>query len=597
MLLSLNIILSITVRLLQQLNYICTKITTNMNKGIIGKIELLRIVLNKIVIIIPLVLFSVSANAQENLDSLLLKLDETIEKSHIYIQKREERIKILKDELKRVRRNSIDEFKVNNQLFEEYKPYICDSALHFQNRNIEIAQWLKDTRKEYESKMKVAYIMGSTGMYKEAVDLLATIDEKKLPGELLQDYYYTYLKVYNELAFYTQDKKSSQNYWNVGAQYDKKLKLVIDKESDLYLQLKQDSVRNSRNFSEALKINDIWLLHTTEGTADHALATFHRAVINLWKGDRSEYKHYLILSAISDIESAIKDQASLRLIAEVLFEEGDIDRAYNYIRFSWNATVFYNAKLRSLQTATILSMIDKTYQAKIENQNSKLQNYLIMISSLLALLLIALLVIYKQIKRLSDTKLELLDANTELNQLNNKLNTVNEELTSLNYTLNRTNNELSDSNKIKEVYIGRFIELCSVYINKIDDFRRKVYSKVKDGKIKDSQIMSQSQDLMDEEFEELYLNFDNAFLQLFPDFIEKINELMNENDKFVLKKGELLNPELRIIALMRLGINDGAKISLFLRYSLTTVYNYRTKTKNRTYLQKDEFDNKVLQIR
>ncbi|HET7732191.1 MAG TPA: DUF6377 domain-containing protein [Paludibacter sp.] len=568
-----------------------------MNKGIIGKMKLLRIVLNKIVFIIPLVLFSVSANAQENLDSLLLKLDETIEKSHIYIQKREERIKILKDELKRVRRNSIDEFNVNNQLFGEYKPYICDSALHFQNRNIEIAKWLKDSRKEFESKMKVAYITGSTGMYKEAVDLLATIDEKKLPGELLQDYYYTYLKVYNELAFYTQDKKSSQNYWNVGAHYDKKLKQVIDKESDLYLQLKQDSVRNSQNFSEALKINDIWLLHTTEGTADHALATFHRAVINLWKGDRSEYKHYLILSAISDIESAIKDQASLRLIAEVLFEEGDIDRAYNYIRFSWNATVFYNAKLRSLQTAAILSMIDKTYQAKIENQNSKLQNYLIMISSLLALLLIALLIIYKQIKRLSDTKLELLDANTELNQLNNQLNTVNEELTSLNYTLNRTNNELSDSNKIKEVYIGRFIELCSVYINKIDDFRRKVYSKVKDGKIKDSQIMSQSQDLMDEEFEELYLNFDNAFLQLFPDFIEKINELMNENDKFVLKKGELLNPELRIIALMRLGINDGAKISLFLRYSLTTVYNYRTKTKNRTYLQKDEFDNKVLQIR
>ncbi|HEY6915814.1 MAG TPA: DUF6377 domain-containing protein [Paludibacter sp.] len=568
-----------------------------MNKGIMSKTALLRIGLKKIVFIIPVVLFSVSANAQENLDSLLLKLDETIEKSHIYIQKREERIKILKDELKKVRRNSIDEFNVNNQLFKEYKPYICDSALHFQNRNIEIAKWLNDSRKEYESKMKVAFIMGSTGMYKEAVDLLATIDEKKLPGELLQDYYYTYLKVYNELAFYTQDKKSSQNYWSVGAHYDKKLKRVIDKESDLYLQLKQDSVRNSRNFSEALKINDIWLLHTTEGTADHALATFHRAVINLWKGDRSEYKHYLILSAISDIESAIKDQASLRLIAEVLFEEGDIDRAYNYIRFSWNATVFYNAKLRSLQTAAILSMIDKTYQAKIENQNSKLQNYLIIISSLLALLLIALLVIYKQIKRLSDTKLELLDANTELSQLNNQLNTVNEELTSLNYTLNRTNNELSDSNKIKEVYIGRFIELCSVYINKIDDFRRKVYSKVKDGKIKDSQIMSQSQDLMDEEFEELYRNFDNAFLQLFPDFIEKVNELMNENDKFVLKKGELLNPELRIIALMRLGINDGAKISLFLRYSLTTVYNYRTKTKNRTYLQKDEFDNKVLQIR
>ena len=394
----------------------------------------------------------------------------------------------------------------------EYKPYICDSALRFQNRNIEIAILLKDTQREYDSKMQVAFLMGSTGMYKEAVDLLATIDQQKLPENLLVDYYYTYLRVYNELAFYTQDKKSSDNYWAIGGEYERKLKQVIDKESNLYLQLEQDSVRNSRNYTEALKINDTWLLHTPKGTPEYALATFHRAIINLWSGNRTEYKHNLILSAIADIESAIKDQASLRLVAEALFEEGDIDRAYNYIRFSWNATVFYNAKLRSLQTATILSLIDKTYQAKIEAQNSKLQNYLIMISSLSLLLIVALLVIFKQIKRLSDAKMELVEANSELNQLNNRLNDVNGELTTLNNMLNQTNNQLSDSNKIKEVYIGRFIELCSVYINKIDDFRRKVYAKIKDGKLKDSQILTQSQDMIDEEFEELYHNFDNAFL-------------------------------------------------------------------------------------
>ena len=102
---------------------------------------------------------------------------------------------------------------------------------------------------------------------------------------------------------------------------------------------------------------------------------------------------------------------------------------------------------------------------------------------------------------------------------------------------------------------------------------------------------------MDEEFEELYTNFDNAFLQLFPDFVEKVNELLNENDRFIIKNGESLNPELRIMALMRLGIDDGSKISQFLRYSLSTVYNYRTKTKNRTFLQKEEFDRRILQIK
>lgn len=535
--------------------------------------------------------------AQDNLDSLLLKLDNALEKSHIYIQKREDRIKILKNELKSVRPYSNEEYEKNVQLYKEYKPYILDSALNYQNRNIDIARNLKDTKREFESKIQLAYIMGSTGMYNEAVDLMATIEESQLPEELLVDYYYTYLKVYNELAFYTQDKKSSQNYWTISGQFDRKLKRVIDRESNLYLQIHEDSVRNSGNFNEALKINDHWLLHINENSHDYALATFHRAIIHLWSGNRTEFKRYLILSAIADIESAIKDQASLRMIAEALFEEGDIERAYKYIRFSWNATVFYNAKLRSLQTATILSLIDKTYQAKIENQKSKLQNYLILTSSLLLLLIIALITIFRQIKKISLARKNLQLVNTDLNLLNLELNKLNEELISVNKVLHTTNEKLSESNNIKEVYIGRFIELCSIYINKIDDFRKKIHTKTKEGKISEVQLLTQSQDIMDEEFKELYQNFDNAFLQLFPEFVDKVNELLHENDRFILKKGELLNPELRIIALMRLGINDGSKISQFLRYSLTTVYNYRTKTKNRTFLQKEEFDYKITQIR
>lgn len=277
------------------------------------------------------------------------------------------------------------------------------------------------------------------------------------------------------------------------------------------------------------------------------------------------------------------------MLAELLYEDGDIDRAYSYIRFSWNATAFYNAKLRTLQTASILSVIDKTYQAKIEKQKAKLQNYLILISSLLILLTLALLVIFRQIGRLSAAKGKLLLANDELNNLNSKL-------VGLNNKLNKTNLELSESNKIKEEYIGRFIEMCSVYINKIDDFRKKINKLSKSGNIKDIQFMTQGQDVMDEAYEELYANFDNAFLKLFPDFVERVNELFKTDERILLRKGELLNPELRIMALMRLGISDGMEISTFLRYSLTTVYNYRTKTKNRTFLLKDDFDNRVMEI-
>jgi len=498
--------------------------------------------------LIPLNIF-----AQKNSSELLIKVDEAIANAQVYTQAREQRIMHLKERIRYAKEFSEEAYNLNSQLFDEYKKYICDSALHYQNQNIIVAQHLHDTFKEYESKINMANLMGSTGMYKEGIDLMETIDTLKLSNELLVNYLYTYLHIYDELAFYTQDKESSQRYWGLGGKYEHKLKQVIDKKNDIYLQLIEDSVRNAGKFDDAIKLNDIWLSHISKGTPEYALATFHRSIIYQWAGKIEEQKYYLALSAISDIESANKDQASLRMLAQALFEEGDIDRAYNYIRFSWNTTVFYNAKLRTLQTASILSLIDKTYQAKIEKQKAKLQVYLILISSLTLIIIAALLIIFKQMKRLSAAKIKLQQANDDLNALNKQLSNLNQELTGLNKILNETNNNLSESNKIKEVYIGRFIELCSIYINKIDDFRKNIHNKIKTGKIQEAQIMSQTQDIMDEEFEELYTNFDNAFLQLFPNFVEKVNSLLNEDDKIILKKDELLNPELRIMALMRLG--------------------------------------------
>lgn len=550
-----------------------------------------KYILSLALLILPTILFS-----QTNFETLLLKLDSVIENSDSYTQQREKRIQNYKNKLQQVKHFSLEEYELNSLIYKEYKPYICDSAILYKNKNIEIAITLLDATKEYESKLELAYLLASVGLYKEASDLLESIDQLKVPDYLLIDLYNTYLRVYGELAYYSQDKKKSQTYWKV---FDAKLtalKAVLTPENPLYLELKEDSTRNAHNYVDALKLNDAVFSQTTSGTPEYALVAFRRSLIYQWKGDRENLKYYLALSAISDIQSAIKDQASLSMLAQILYEEGNIDRAYSYIRFSWSTTMFYNAKLRSLQSSTILSLIDKTYQAKIESQKSILQKYLILISSLSVLLIIMLLIIYKQIKKLSAVKNNLQNANADLNHLNSELNKLNDELTEVNKILFATNDELSESNKIKEVYIGRFIELCSVYINKIDDFRKKVHSKIKDGNINDAKLMTQSQDIMDVEFEELYANFDNAFLQLFPDFVVKVNELLNENDRFILKKDEILNPELRIMALMRLGISDGNKISQFLRYSLTTVYNYRTKSKNRTYLQKEEFDNKILQI-
>lgn len=541
--------------------------------------------------------FAVTVSAEDNLDLILTKLDNTISNSTVYSEQKSSKIEQYKLKIATHKGSDDEKHYLYNRLFDEYKSFVCDSAIHYQNKNIELSIESKNKQWEYSSKIKQAYLMGSSGLYKEAIDLLESIDTLLLPKELAIDYNFTFYEVYKQVAFYTQDKRREAEFWNNSHKYYLKIRDELEYGHPLYFRIKESRLRNAGKYEESLALNSLWLSSVKPQSSDYALITYFRALTYSWQGNNTEkVKKYLALSAISDIECAIKDHASLWMLAQILFDEGDIDRAYRYIRFSWDETTFFNARQRSLQSATILSLIDQTFQAKINVQNIKLRNFLFIMALIAMTLIVTLVIIYSQNKKLLFTKKQLQDANDDLKHLNFEFMKVNEELETLNEALNDTNRELSESNHIKEEYIGQFVSLCSTYINKIDDFRKKVNKEIITGNIEKAKIITQSQDVTSEKFEELYENFDTVFLQLFPNFVEQVNSLLKDDEKFILKKEELLNPELRILALMRLGITDGTKLANFLQYSLTTIYNYRNKTRNRTSLPKDEFDFKILNI-
>lgn len=529
------------------------------------------------------------ALGQSSLDSLMARLDVAIENHANYSQQKEERLQRLKAQLQHTPKNSLEEYTINTELYKEYRPYICDSAIYYKNRNIEIAKHLNNTELLYESELQLAFLMGSTGMYLEAVDLVISIDREKVPARLLVEYYSTYKHVYSELAFYTQNKQGAEKYWQISSRYGDSLKAILTPADELYYVGKEDELRNSERLQEALKMNDTILAKCTLGTREFAITSYNRSLTYRKLGDTEQEKHYLALSALSDIHSATKDHASLWMLAEILYKENDMERAYNYIRFSWSETVFYNARLRSLQSAGILSLIDLTYQATIEKKNRQLKNYLLLSSILGVLLTIAFFYIYSQMRRLSVTRKYLQEANTNLQSLNNELKQVNQQLQVVNV-------DLSESNQIKEVYIGHFIKLCSTYIDKMDGFRRMVNKKLTAGQVSELLVATRSQTMMENEIEELYRNFDKAFLRIFPHFVEKVNMLLVDGEKIVLKNDELLNVELRILALIRLGISNSSQIADFLRYSVNTIYNYRAKAKSRA-VSRDEFEDLLVLIR
>jgi DNA-binding CsgD family transcriptional regulator len=242
-----------------------------------------------------------------------------------------------------------------------------------------------------------------------------------------------------------------------------------------------------------------------------------------------------------------------------------------------------------MQSADIMSLIDKTYQAMIVKQNRQLKWMLLLAGALALLLLASIVYIYAQMRRLIASRLRLRQANNLQKQLNESLKEINE-------ALQVSNQSLKESNLIKEKYIGQFLNLCSAYIEKLDAYRRMVYKRAAAGNIKELLQITKEPTSIESATDELYTHFDRAFVQLFPNFITQFNDLLQPGERIVPKKGELLNTELRIFALIRLGIDDISQIADFLRYSVNTIYNYRAKIKNRAIVERDRFEDAVRAI-
>ena len=527
--------------------------------------------------------------AESNLDSLLVNLDQTILQHEIYKDRREARIRELKGKATKTAPNSIAAYQLNDSIYREYKSYMCDSAVLYLTKNIRIARNLRDQEREYKSKLLLASLHAATGMYQEAIDVLEEVRREDLPASLTRDYYACKEQVYREISGNSRDPQSIRRYEDKSFVYRDSLAMMLPEDAGKRVELQELALRADGRTDEALRINDTRLAKIPFGTPEYALTSYQRAMIYRQKKDREKGKYYLALSSLSDIQSAITDHASLWMLADLLLKDGDIERAYHYIRFSWDETNRFRARSRSWQSADILSLIDKNYQATVEGKNRILVTYLTLISVLTLLLISAIVYIYRQMKRLAEARNHLQETNEQLKVLNGELYQMNDRLQSANL-------ELSESNRIKEEYIGRFMSLCSSYIDKLDGYRRMVYKMVSSGQIGELVKVTRSSKGLEAELNALYKNFDTAFLHLFPNFVTQFNSLLLEDEQVVLKRDELLNTELRIFALIRLGINDSSQIAEFLRYSVNTIYNYRAKVKNKACVSRDDFENLVRKI-
>ena len=540
-------------------------------------------------------LFPITGVAQSDLKEYCQTIDEAIAHSQDYVAAHELKIGEARRALA-METTPKGKYQQNFRLYTLYKPFVSDSAIYFLRQCVSLAEDMDDLSSAVKCKSLLAIRCSNIGMYDEALMILDSINIPPLDTLALGTYYEAYNNVYSELAYYTRLDDMRQYYDAKSAYYERLMLATLPPTSESCFLRREQHAQAEGRLEDAMKINDEWMKTVETGSHPYALVALYRYIEYKLRGDSTQMMHWLVESVLADIRNAAMDQGSMWELANELMLKGEIDKASSYISFTSDCANRYGSRQRNWQIAPLLATIAKNYKAQSERNTSQLRMALIAISVLALLLLGVLFFLHRRNRQLNAARRALKESNDELATANKQLADQTKELSTLNAELSTLNSQLSETNRVKEEYIGRFMSLCSQYIDKLDDYRKMVNKKMKNKELEELFRLSKSTELKEKELEELYQNFDSVFLHLFPNFVNDFNALLQPEMQVHPKEENRLTTEIRIFALIRLGIEDSSRIAEFLRYSVNTIYNYRARIKNGALDNRESFERRIKQL-
>lgn len=534
-------------------------------------------------------------SVEKEIPQLLATLDSILVQTGELASQKELKIAQLKKKLSNAA-NFEEEFWINKMLYDESFVFNADSAMKYVDRNIQIATELKKKDWQDEWLINRSFMFAATGLLKEAGEVLEKVDSTSLSDGLKLSYYYQRSYLYSHLGQYMGDQKQVNNkYYNEFENANKHMLALVRPKDPLYWWCVASCNELSPEDSLFSALENV-VLSSHHNTRLDAMNAY--GLSNMYKriGDKEKTMIYLIYSAMADLRVCNRDIASLQELSSLLYDAGDIDRAYAYMNYCLKAALLYPNRVRIINISTELDKIYANYQQRDIRWRNSLQNYLYVVTFFSIILVLALIGLYRQTKKLRKSRTELESANhslnqhvVELSQMHKQLALANQELQNLNELLRSANQKLQESNDVKEEYIGYVFSICSNYISKLDEYRKNINRKLKTGQFEEARQLTDNSSLTQNELKDFYANFDAIFLRVYPDFVADLNSLLRPEEQILLKDASELNTEVRIYALVRLGINDSVKIADFLHCSPQTVYNHRLRMRNKAIIPKDKF--------
>lgn len=546
---------------------------------------------------------SAALNSGLSTQQLLDSLDSSLGKSAAYTAEKERRISSLRRRLSQTA-NPEQRFWICRNLVDEYSSYNSDSALHYIDASTAVGR--QAGRREWVDEMNLnrAYIYAATGLLAEAESALNEVDPRQMTPALATEYY-------NRLLFVLTHKDQYLGKNSLTRPYSERAKAMLDSVSRLmqpsdpqYIWfLAWRSMTDPAKTREAIPVVEKALESSTYSTREEAMNAWILSRLYELTGNSDMMMRYLILSAIADVRTSNKEIASLEEISNRLYQSNDLERANDYISHCLQLANDYKSRVRVGRLADLQYHITKAYSQRNDRQRRKLNVYFIIALVFAACLAVAMLFLYKQNRRIHRSKTELDRSNAQLNskveelsQTRRQLKEANDRLEILYRNVRDEAGELAAGNDAKERYIADIFAICSDYISKLDEFRRNIYRKIVAHNFDEVKELTKSHELSHGEIKELYQNFDSIFLKVYPNFVNDFNTLLRPDERVAMKKPGVLTTELRIYALVRLGINDSVKIARFLHCSTQSVYNARMKMRNKSDISKEQFAEAVRRL-
>lgn len=508
-----------------------------------------------------------------NQDSLLRVLETEIARRPLILAEAKARFRAVR--VKMAQKVDLNEaFELQDELCGLYQSFSYDSASTEVQRLLRLAEASGDGQKNARAKIKQAFVLLSAGLFREALDSLERLRVEGMPPRIKSSYFHTKARGYLDLADYCLEPYYQPLYQSKGLAFLDSAIFYARPDTVYFLSLCGLKAIKRRDFVGGADIYRVLLARKDLSTRQLAIEATSASDVFRELGQHDEAFGYLVLGAIADERSCVKETTALMRVAGELFRHADYERANHYINLALEDANFFGARLRKMQIVEVLPLINNRQLALYKENRNNLIAFSVVLGLMLLVCIWLIVLSLRQNRILKNNERTITESNLQLKA----------------FAL-----ALGEADHIKEKYIGYFFQSNAKLIDKVEGVIKNTRKSLAEGNVSDAKFYLDQFKASNEQ-KKLLRDFDRAFLSVFPNFVEQFNELFEEKDHIRLDGDQLLNTELRIFALLRLGITNNEVIAKALDYSVNTIYAYKTKIRNRSFLSSEAFDEAVMQI-